>query len=1089
VLKSYFQRVFEVSRRGDAREESYYSALEELINNFKKSGHKKHIYITILPKKTEAGNPDFRIWDGEQSIVGYIEAKRPEEDLNSIENTEQLKRYRKTFPNLILTNFYEFKLYRNGDLLDRISFLKSSASTPNDLKAAYSAEKDKEFNIFLDKFFAYSLPNTYTAKSLAVELAKRTRFLRDQVIANELKDEENKGAKSINGFYKAFQEYLIPGLKENEFIDLYAQTITYGLFIARTRSQGRFNRKLAFDSIPRTIGVLRDLFKYISLGDLSPQMEWIVDDISDVLAASDVNQILHEFYHEGKGKDPVIPFYETFLTEYDPEEKKKKGVFYTPEPMVSYIVRSLNILLKEKFSKKDGFADNSVTVLDPCAGTLTFMAEASKLAVKEFVSKYGEGGKKDLIKNHILENFYAFEIMMAPYALGHLKTSFLLEELGYKLKGDDRFKLYLTNTLEMKDLEQTVLPGIVSLFEESHLAEAVKKKAPILVILGNPPYLGHSANNGDWISKEIREYYTVDGKPLNERNPKWLQDDYVKFIRFAQWKIDQIGEGVLGFITNHSYLDNPTFRGMRQSLMRSFNEIYLLDLHGNSLKKEKCPNGSKDENVFGIRSGVAIALFIKKKQNKGTRILHAEQWGLRENKYKWLIENDIRTTEWKELNPHSEFYLFVPRDETQLKQYEKYPKITDIFQLNSVGIATARDNLTIQNTPQNVWKTIQDFSVLPEQIARSKYNLGKDSQEWKVSFAQNDLRNSGSKKELIAPVLYRPFDIRYTYYTGHSRGFICRPRYEVMKHMRRENLGIIVSRSVRGVPWRDIQVTNTMIEFGVMATRPGNSAPLFPLYLYTDFDKKKVLNPKDSRTKKPNLNQELIKYISKIYGKGITPEEILYYIYGVLYSNTYRTKYAEFLKMDFPRVPFTRDYELFKEICKIGNRLVDLHLLNPDVLDKLITKFQGKGDNRIDNQKYDEIEGRVYINKIQFFEGIKKEVWEYYIGGYQVLDKWLKDRKEQELSLEDIKHYCSMATAIQKTIELQKVIDQLYPELEREIIKSPFQKGRLDSLVYIIPETPTISGILPPSRTPVGTSRSQISFSKPIKSPSLKHEK
>lgn len=1088
MLKSYFQRVFEVSRRGDAREESYYSALEELINNFKKSAHKKHIYVTILPKKTEAGNPDFRIWDGEQSIVGYIEAKKPEEDLNSIENTEQLKRYRKTFPNLILTNFYEFKLYRNGDLIDRISFLKPSTSTPNDLKAAYSTEKDKEFNIFLDKFFAYSLPNTYTAKSLAVELAKRTRFLRDQVIANELKEEENKGAESIIGFYEAFQKYLIPGLKKNEFIDLYAQTITYGLFIARTRSQGRFNRKLAFNSIPRTIGVLRDLFKYISLGDLSPQMEWIIDDISDVLAASDVNQILHEFYHEGKGNDPIIHFYETFLTEYDPEEKKKKGVFYTPEPVVSYIVRSLNILLKEKFSKRDGLADNSVTVLDPCAGTLTFMAEASKLAVKEFVSKYGEGGKSDLIKDHILKNFYAFEIMMAPYALGHLKTSFLLEELGYKLKEDDRFKLYLTNTLEMEDIEQTKLPVIASLFEESHLAGAVKKKVPILVILGNPPYLGHSANKGDWISKVIREYYTVDGKPLNERNPKWLQDDYVKFIRFAQWKIDQIGEGVLGFITNHSYLDNPTFRGMRQSLMRSFNEIYLLDLHGNSLKKEKCPDGSKDENIFfGIQSGVAIALFIKKKQNKGTRIFHAELWGLREDKYKWLRENDIKTIEWQELNPHSEFYLFVPRDETLLKQYERNPKITDIFQLNSVGIATARDKLTIQNTPQSVWKTIQDFPVLPEQIARSKYNLGNDTQEWKVSFAQNDLRNSGLKKELIVPILYRPFDIQYTYYTGHSRGFICRPRYEVMRHMMEENIGLLVCRQQNKVGFYHTFVCNKIAEACVVSNKTREINYLFPLYLYPDSKQKRIIN--SSRTKAPNLNQELIKSISKAYCREITPEEMLYYVYGVLYSNTYRAKYAEFLKTDFPRIPFTRDYELFKKICEIGNRLVSLHLLNPDILDKPVTKFQGKGDNRIDNQKYDEIEERVYINKIQFFEGINKEVWEYYIGGYQVLDKWLKDRKEQELSLEDIKHYCSMATAIQETIELQKAIDQLYPELEREIIKSPFKKGRLDSLVYIIPETPTSSGILPPSTTPVETSRSQISISKPVKSPSLKLEK
>ena len=351
--------------------------------------------------------------------------------------------------------------------------------------------------------------------------------------------------------------------------------------------------------------------------------------------------------------------------------------------MVSYIVRSLHHILKEYFNKKDGFANQSVTVLDPAAGTLTFLAESAKLAMEEFTSKYGEGKKTGFIKEHILKNFYAFELMMAPYAIGHLKMSFLLEELGYGLHGDDRFKLYLTNTLEMEELAQTELPGMASLSEESHLAGKVKKQQPILVILGNPPYSGHSTNIGDWISNEIKAYYHVDGKPLGEKNPKWLQDDYVKFIRFAQWKIDTAGEGVLGFITNHSYLDNPTFRGMRQSLMQSFDEIYILDLHGNSLKKEKCPDGSKDENVFDIQQGVAIALFIKKKGIK-KKISHSEVWGLREKKYNWLNKNDITTTRWKTIKPKSEFYLFIPRDERLLETYERYPKVTNIFPFNNL---------------------------------------------------------------------------------------------------------------------------------------------------------------------------------------------------------------------------------------------------------------------------------------------------------------------------------------------------------------------------------------------------------------------
>jgi len=607
MLKAYLKRIADTSNRGDAREESFYPALAELFNAYAVSTDKKSIQITSQPKTTEAGNPDFRVWDGKQHVVGYIEAKAPTVDyLDQTETTGQLKRYLHTFPNLILTNFFEFRLYRNGELLKMAQIARPFVV--HKLKTVPTVEHEAEFLNLLEKFFSFSLPKVYDAKTLAIELAKRTRFLRDEVIAQELEDEEKKGKGFIIGFYEAFRKYLISGLKKEEFADLYSQTITYGLFAARTRSENGFNRKLAYDRIPRTIGILRDVFQFVSLGELSKPMEWIVDDISEVLAVTDVKSILHKYFHEGKGKDPIVHFYETFLAEYDPKTREMRGVYYTPEPVVSYIVRSLNGILKEHFNKRSGFASESVTVLDPAAGTLTFLAEVAKLIVEDSLP-LGEGAGAKAIKEYILPNLYAFELMMAPYAIGHLKMSFLLEELGYKLQPDDRFKLYLTNTLEMEELAQTELPGMASLSEESHLAGKVKKEQPILVILGNPPYSGHSTNVYD----EVKAYYQIDGKPLGEKNPKWLQDDYVKFIRFAQWKIDQAGEGVLGFITNHSYLDNPTFRGMRRSLMNSFDEIYILDLHGSSLKKEKAPDGSIDKNVFDIQQGVAITLFIKKK--------------------------------------------------------------------------------------------------------------------------------------------------------------------------------------------------------------------------------------------------------------------------------------------------------------------------------------------------------------------------------------------------------------------------------------------------------------------------------------------
>ena len=1072
MLKTYFKRIFEVAKRGDAREESYYSSLEELLKNYAASINKKQVHITTLPKKTDAGNPDFRIWDGKQQIIGYIEAKTPPltspldkgghrgvEYLDQIETSGQLKRYLHIFPNLLLTNFFEFRLYRNGVLIDKV--LTGRPYVIHKLKTVPPVEKETEFLKLLEKFFSFSLPKVYDAKNLAVELAKRTRFLKDEVIAQELEEEEKRGKGNILGFYKVFKEHLISGLTKEDFADLYSQTITYGLFAARTRTENGFNRKLAYDKIPKTIGILRDVFQFISLGDLPKQMEWIIDDISDVLATTDVYKLLDEYFNQHKGKDPVVHFYETFLAEYDPKMREKRGVYYTPEPVVSYIVRSLHHILKEYFDKKDGFASPSVTVLDPAAGTLTFLAEAAKLAAEEFTSKYGEGKKAGFIKEHILKNFYAFELMMAPYAVGHLKMSFLLEELGYKLQSDDRFKLYLTNTLEMEELAQTELPGMISLSEESHLAGKVKKEQPILVILGNPPYSGHSSNVYD----EVKIYYQVDGKPLGEKNPKWLQDDYVKFIRFAQWKIDLAGEGVLGFITNHSYLDNPTFRGMRQSLMQSFDEIYLLDLHGNSLKKERCPDGSKDENVFDIQQGVAIALFIKKTPlssplakggiKGGCKISHSELWGVREDKYDWLNKHDIKTTKWKTIKPKSEFYLFIPRDEGLLKQYETYPKITDIFPVNSVGIVTSRDNFVIDFDRNALKRRIMQFrdKKMPDEIIQQAYNL-KDKSNWKLKDSRETIIKDEDWERAITKILYRPFDIQWIFY---HNAVIERSRKEVMQHMIQENLGLCIGRAGQVVGleklWNVVYVSENIVDLNLFY-RGGES--VFPLYLYQekDYPKKKkslstvmlLFEPQaEYGMKKSNLSPAFFEKLTREYKKAPSPEEIFYYIYAVLYSSIYRTKYAEFLKIDFPRVPFTSEYKLFKKIGDLGEKLVNLHLLKSSDLDAPVAKFQGKGNDKVEKPRYEqppqspltkgELKGVVYINSSQYFEGIPKEVWEYQIGGYQVCDKWLKDRKGRPLSLDDITHYCKVVTSLKKTIEVQSKIDSAYPEIEKEIIK------------------------------------------------------
>jgi len=1035
LFAGYFKEIHAVAQQGDAREESFYPALAAMLKAVADATGRKHVRVTTLPKPTDAGNPDFRLWNGTDRIVGYVEAKKPtEERLDAIEESEQLTRYRSTFPNLILTNFFEFRLYRNGERVQTVLAARPFVLTR--LHTTPPLEKPEDLRALLDRFLGFSLPKAFTAETLAVELAKRTRFLRD-VIHQELGREQNAPGV-LSGFFEAFQTYLIGTLTTEDFADLFAQTIAYGLFAARTRAGDGFSRRAAFDSIPHTIGVLRDLFRFISLGDLPEQLAWCVDDIAEVLAVADAPGILDRYYHEGKGSDPIVHFYETFLKQYDPDERERRGVYYTPEPVVGYIVRSLHSILKTDLGKRDGLASDGVTLLDPAAGTMTFIARAAQQAVAEFEVKYGKGGRADFIRRHILKNFYAFELMMAPYAVGHLKMSFFLEELGHRLADNERVPFYLTNTLDNEELEQSRLPGFSALAEESRLAGEVKKRTPILVILGNPPYSFSSSNIGPWIQTLIEDYKVLDGQPMKEKKIGVIQDDYVKFLRFAQWKIAQAGRGVVGMITNHSYLDSPTFRGMRRSLMHTFDDIYILDLHGNALKKEICPDCSPDKNVFDIRQGVAIAFFVKRggKTKVDAVVRHAERYGLREVKYDWLNAHDQKKTEWRELRPASPYYLFVPHDRSLEAQYRRFTGVSEIMPVNGVGIITRKDELTIRWSQHEAWNTVQRFLQLSPELARAGYQVGSDTSNWQVARAQKDLRDSGPTQDKIVPILYRPFDVRFTYYTGKSIGFHSRPCYEVMRHMLAgENLVLAAPKQQKN-------------EFGAMATDSIGAHKsvaaydinyYFPLFLYITADREDLFAHHEPSERKPNLNPSWVATLASVYGKTPAPEDIFHYIYAVLYAPAYRTKYAEFLRRDFPRIPFTSDAKLFRNLAALGAKLVALHLLKSQVLDPPACRFEGDGDGRIGKDRksglrYDASAHRVCINATQYFVPVPEAVWSYRVGGYQVCEKWLKDRKERRLDVDDIRTYCRIVTALGLTIEIQQKIDSLYPGIERDTV-------------------------------------------------------
>jgi len=568
-----------------------------------------------------------------------------------------------------------------------------------------------------------------------------------------------------------------------------------------------------------------------------------------------------------------------------------------------------------------------------------------------------------------------------------------------------------------------------------------------LVICGNPPYSGHSANQNEWTDKLLKEnidgaqsYYQVDGKPLGEKNPKWLQDDYVKFLRFAQWKIQKAGFGIVGMITNHSYLDNPTFRGMRQSLMNTFNEIYILDLHGNSLKKETTPDGGKDENVFDIRQGVAIALFVRQKEKKGCKVFHADLYGLREVKYDWLEHKDFSQKNYQAIQPQSPYYFFVKRNTEKIKAYLNWKAINEIFPANSVGIVTSRDEFVMdfdKNILRNRIAQLAGQSQDDEIIAHA-YNL-KDTTNWKLPEARKQIQKLEVWENLIEPIQYRPFDNRYIFY---HESLVERTRRDVMRHMLGNNLGLITVRQVAEGIFNHSFITENIIESRITLSNKG-IAFLFPLYLYKDKIQEKshfstfmLFEPEadyGGKDRIPNIDKNVYEKLNNTYKEKLPPEGILYYIYAVFYSNIYREKYAEFLKIDFPRVPFTSDYKVFSKMAALGKQLTDLHLMKSDLLNQPITKYQGRSDNdRIEKITYAEKEQRIYINKEKYFDNVSPELWRYQIGGYQALHKYLKDRKGRHM--DDPRHYCRIVTAVDKTIALQKQIDVIYNSIEKELI-------------------------------------------------------
>ena len=718
-------------------------------------------------------------------------------------------------------------------------------------------------------------------------------------------------------------------------------------------------------------------------------------------------------------RDPFTFFYEGFLSTYDPERRKHLGVYYTPRPVVSFIVNAINHILKKDFHKINGLADDDVTVLDPAVGTGTFLWLIYTLTLRELKDKNLGGLIKEKIRNHILKDFYGLEILITPYIIAHLKLSLTLDKWYYEIKGNERIQVYLANTLEPSE-SHTLMPFLREITDESRVANELKMKKKILVITSNPPYHGMSVNKSLWIEKLLKQgytkengirdegYYRIDGKPLGERNSKWLQDDYVKFIRFAQWKIDTSQEGIVGFITNHSYLDNPTFRGMRQSLLNSFNRIYILNLHGSSLRREKTPNGEKDENVFDIRPGVAIVIFEKNIEIKTNCVFYADLYGTRVEKYLWLDRHNIENVQWKELHPSSPYYFFVPKDDKLLEEYNSFLSLTDIFIDYSLSIQTHRDSLSIGFNDEDMARKINLLKDLktPDDFVKQTLDL-TDTTDWNIKNARRVISQISNTQPFVINILYRPFDVRKIFY--HEK-MVDRMRKDVMKNMIKPNLALLVSKQLASPTYKNVLVTNTLSDAHVISNKTKEGNYHFPLCLYIANEKRKT-----------NINEKITDFLKKKYEIEVSPEELFYYIYAILHSTKYREKYLQFLQSDFPRIPFVTTYDNFKALSNIGKRLVELHLMM-NKYDSNV-KFDVQGTNTVQRVNYED--GKLWINNEQFFADIPENVWQFRIGSYNILEKWLKSRKGRNLNGNEIEIFIQIIELVKRTFDCIKDIDAL----------------------------------------------------------------
>ena len=1141
TISEYISRVNQSYQLGNATEHTYRGALTQLIESILPD-----IAATNEPKRQSCGAPDY-ILTRKEIPVGFIEAKdigdKDLEGLKKTGNKEQFDRYKASLSNLIFTDYLDFLFYQDGVLVTRIAIAQVM-----DNKIVPIPENFGTFESLIKNFTLNVGQTIRSPKKLAEMMAAKAKLLADVIEKSLTSDQINSENSSLKDQMIGFKDILIHDITEQGFADVYAQTICYGMFAARLHDSTlpTFSRQEAAELIPKSNPFLRKLFGYIAGPDIDDRILWIVDSLVEIFLACDVRTILSDYGKATKMEDPIIHFYETFLAEYDPKLRKARGVWYTPQPVVNFIVRAVDEILKTHFDLPQGLADTSKTtikqiaphsgkevkteihkvqILDPAAGTGTFLAETVKLIHKKFEGQQGIWSK--YVNDHLIPRLNGFELLIASYAMAHLKLDLLLTETGYKPTSNERLRIYLTNSLEESHPETgTLFASWLS--AEANEANYIKRETPVMCVMGNPPYSVSSSNKSVWIEKLIKDYK----QDLNERNIQPLSDDYIKFIKLGQHFIDKNGSGVLAYISNNSFLDGIIHRQMRKNLLETFDEIYILDLHGNAKKKEVCPDGSPDQNVFDIMQGVSINIFVKtgkskipnsknelqnnlsqnspqegwQSQTDGViplaKVHHHSLQGKREYKYDYLKENTLESIEWNELEYSEPNYFFVPKDFGEIVEYEKGFKIDELFRNYASGIKTHRDNLVVDSEKQVLIDRLTNFfdNTIDDSSISTELKI-KSNRDWDLNLARKD--NFSDFK--IRMVEYKPLDVRYIYY---HKPLIDYGREDLMSNMNYTNLCLLSSRTSNDKLYKNIFITDKLSDIHTVS----DQTYAFPLYIYTEPSDQNSLDSESSLCR-PNLNPESVAQIEQslglrldwtagvgvgnveeglslhISGDGsandsvnvetgstllcFTPTDLLDYIYAMLHSPSYREKYKEFLKIDFPRVTMPCDKDKFWQLVSLGGELRQIHLLESPVVEQYITQYPVDGDNVVEKVRF-EIEnspqegwqsqtdgviltmlnsenstspsklgtpqeenahqdmpskeggfGKVHINDTQYFDNVPEVAWTFYIGGYQPAQKWLKDRKGRLLEFDDILHYQKIVVALAETSRIMGEVDEL----------------------------------------------------------------